>query len=292
MSSSEYHVHAVLSIKKETFSKNKQFNSPPFETTLPSVYYSVYFNHNDEKENTEIQIDEFENVSFKNMKLIISTADFQEDFSINNFYEGLLPTVSIKREDILNPEKKFFVNDVLTLEIHGIICYEIPKFGLEFLLRKNCDFTFIVGNTKIKAHKFIIRHFSSIFAAEIDKNIDEIKIENFHEFTVRVAIRLCYGDCWSSYRDEGHFFSLLKFTNTFDMPLVKEQTEHKFRNIITTKTVCEFANKSIELNAEILRGLCVNFLSNCIRNGKPFDGSFSNLHPEIKSLVFQNSFRQ
>uniref|UniRef100_A0A914Z7H8 Uncharacterized protein n=1 Tax=Panagrolaimus superbus TaxID=310955 RepID=A0A914Z7H8_9BILA len=76
------------------------------------------------------------------------------------------------------------------------------------------------------------------------------------------------------------------------MPLIKNKVEHKLKSFINAKTVCEFANKSLEYKAEILLGFCINFVSECIKNGKSFDGTLTNLNSEVKALVFNNLFPQ
>uniref|UniRef100_A0AC34GP08 BTB domain-containing protein n=1 Tax=Panagrolaimus sp. ES5 TaxID=591445 RepID=A0AC34GP08_9BILA len=250
MSPTEYMVHAVWSIKKETFLNSKyEIESEKFKTTLPNVQYSIALQHDDDaKGNTLIFFDESINATIKEMKLFITSANFQENFSTDG--EISLGDILWKKDDK--------------------------------------DFTFIVGKGDIKAHKFIIRQFSSVFCAAIDSNKNEFQIEDFNGTIVDAAVRLCYE--LDVPFNKNYYFKLIEFASTYDMPLIKEQVEYKFKEHITAKNVCEFANKSIELKAEILRGLCVNFLSNCIKTGKPFDGTFSNLHPEIKSLVFKNSF--
>uniref|UniRef100_A0AC34G2G1 BTB domain-containing protein n=1 Tax=Panagrolaimus sp. ES5 TaxID=591445 RepID=A0AC34G2G1_9BILA len=292
MMATDYEVHFVWSIKKEIFLNEEHIESQIFETTLPNVKYSVNLWINENRDGIiAIGFCEPKNTSVKEMKLFIPSANFQADFSVDELFSDLFLTL-IKHEDILNPEKKFFVNDILKMEFRGILCYKTPKLGfLELMWEKDDkDFTLIVGkeNKQIKGHKFILRQFSSVFAAAIDSKLNEIKIENFNKYVVKAAVKLCY-EIDIDLNTKNHL-NLIKFTNIYDMPIIKEQAEYKFQNFISEANICEIANKSIEYHAENLRGLCVNFLSNCIKNGKPFDEMFEELNPEIIALVFKNSF--
>uniref|UniRef100_A0AC34G3H6 BTB domain-containing protein n=1 Tax=Panagrolaimus sp. ES5 TaxID=591445 RepID=A0AC34G3H6_9BILA len=303
MPKTEFNVHAVWSITKKTFMNTKDIESEEFETTFPNFKYYIALEPdiaNSKYVLIRFGPDDFSeiniNIDTNQMNLYIKSANYQENLLLDNTPPkcrngGVRQNFRafIKREDILNPEKNFFVNGILTIEIRGVLFYESPKLNLGEVLwdQPNKDFTFVVGTKTIKAHKFVIRPFSSVFAAAIDSNKNELKIENFEYSVVYAAVRLCY-ELNFFYNDQN--FKIIEFTNTYDMPRIKEQVENKLAGIINAENVINFANKSIELNAEILPSFCVNYFCDCIKNGKPFGGNLNDLHPEIKCLVFKHSF--
>uniref|UniRef100_A0AC34GPR8 BTB domain-containing protein n=1 Tax=Panagrolaimus sp. ES5 TaxID=591445 RepID=A0AC34GPR8_9BILA len=277
MSETDFKVHIVWSINKKMFMKRKYFyKSEKYETTFPNAPYYFTFDPNTSsvppngyggaEQGAEICfIESRKTTSIEEMKLLVPSANFQIDFPTDEWN----PNVYIKHEDIYNPDMNFFVDGILTLEIRGTLRFCIPIFNLgKFLWEKKDgkDFTFIVEKEKIKAHKFIIGQFSSIFAAVINSAKNEMKIENFDKNVVEAVIEACYDIRSLINYPAKYYLKLIKFTNTFDMPVIKAQIEQKMKEMITTDNVLEIAKESVELDAEILHGFCLTFISNTLKS--------------------------
>uniref|UniRef100_A0A914YUL8 BTB domain-containing protein n=1 Tax=Panagrolaimus superbus TaxID=310955 RepID=A0A914YUL8_9BILA len=185
-----------------------------FDTIIPNVPYSFCFQFVNKEFFIYVNEDGDEYL-VKEMKCFIASANIQR------FGDHFQIVTIAKREELFKPENNFFVDDILTIEIRGILCLETPNLNLLNNLWKkdDKDFTFVVGKKTVKAHKFIIRQCSAVFAAAIDSNSNEVKIENFEYNTVEPAVALCYD--MDHYYSNMTGFEIIKFASTFDMPLIK-----------------------------------------------------------------------
>uniref|UniRef100_A0A914PVZ5 BTB domain-containing protein n=1 Tax=Panagrolaimus davidi TaxID=227884 RepID=A0A914PVZ5_9BILA len=263
------------SIKKETFMNgaNSCISTEDIETSIPKYtsrfhleqkdgYVAIYFN---ESEGMEIK-------NIKEMTLSIPSADFNADLSKpadvpkGHDFEYLEYIAVIKHDEILNPENKFFVDDILKMEFRGLIECEKPEpESLSDTLwnAKDKDFPFIVGKKEIKAHKLILRQYSSILSEMFNSNVKQLIIDDFDWHTVNNTLRFCYGlpprygVCYGTLAIYGiceNLLNCLRFANVYNMPIIKERIAHTLSKYIKRKNVCELANKSVEYNAPELKG--------------------------------------
>uniref|UniRef100_A0A914QKF8 BTB domain-containing protein n=1 Tax=Panagrolaimus davidi TaxID=227884 RepID=A0A914QKF8_9BILA len=286
----EVKVATKLSIKKGTFTKlvYKSFSSKKIETIIPNYEY-----HFDICErNGDVRISFIDNCYERNAKveemtLSIHSADFESAFSEDDYDL----TVIIKRDDLLNPDKKFFVNDILTLEFCGIVEYnveaEIQSLGQTLWNGGDQDFTFIVGKDKVKAHKLLLYRYSTVLSEMCKSGVNQIKINNFNYDAVLVTMRLCY-DLDSLRATVDNLLEAIRFTNVYDMPIIKEKAEHTLKDYINVRSVCKIANKSLEYDAPILKAYCINFISKCIKDNKQYDNAL-NLNQEIVQELYKSS---
>uniref|UniRef100_A0A914QCK9 BTB domain-containing protein n=1 Tax=Panagrolaimus davidi TaxID=227884 RepID=A0A914QCK9_9BILA len=212
------------------------------------------------------------NVIIEKMEIFIRSANFYQILECKIKKRNLPQSdiVFISHEDFLNPEKKFFVDDILTIEYRGIASYKkaltFIDLGNYLYEKDDKDFTFIVGFQETMAHKFILRQFSPILAAD-DKN-DEMEIENFDFEIVRAAVELCYGIKYWGLHSVEKYFKLIEFTNKYYMPIIKDRIEQHLIECVNKRNPCEWTEKSLEVNAMKLHNFCINFLSEFINNFK------------------------
>uniref|UniRef100_A0AC35ESL0 BTB domain-containing protein n=1 Tax=Panagrolaimus sp. PS1159 TaxID=55785 RepID=A0AC35ESL0_9BILA len=283
------------SIKKGTFTKltklvNKGISSKKIETIIPNYEYHFAI----DERNGDVRISFFDdcydgNAKVKEMTLSIHSADFESAFTED---DDDIQTVIIKRADLLNPDKKFFVNDILTLELCGIIEYnveaEIQSLGQTLWNGGDQDFTFIVGKDKVRAHKLLLYRYSTVLSEICKSNVNQIKINNFSCDAVHVTMRLCY-DLDSLRANVDNLLEAIRFTNLICYFL--EKAEHTLYDYINVRSVCKIANKSVEYDAPILKAYCINFISKCIKDNKQYDNAL-NLNQEIVQELYKASVFQ
>uniref|UniRef100_A0A914PWM0 BTB domain-containing protein n=1 Tax=Panagrolaimus davidi TaxID=227884 RepID=A0A914PWM0_9BILA len=162
--------------------------------------------------------------------------------------------------DLLNPEKNFFVDGNLILDITGIISVDredfkdierpfIFEFDVEMINAdlEERDFSIFVEGKEIKVHKNIMSEVSPVFAAMFQSKMKET-IENkmdlikFDFNTVEFAIELCYGKKILENLDLNFCTELLRFSDKYDIQKVREQIEVEIRPKITCLNVVEIAN--------------------------------------------------
>uniref|UniRef100_A0A914PB83 BTB domain-containing protein n=1 Tax=Panagrolaimus davidi TaxID=227884 RepID=A0A914PB83_9BILA len=292
------------SIKEETFMDiaNSYIFSEHIETSIPK--YTSRFHVEQKDGYVAINFDDFNGMTMKNikeLKLSIPSANFNADLSKTadvpkgHYFEDWKHTVVIKHHEILNPENKFFVDNVLKMEFRGLIECEKPEpesLGDTLWDAEDKDFTFIVEKKEIKAHKLILRQYSSVLSQMFNSNVKQLLINDFDLDTVRDALRFCYGlpppyiPHYIPHYER--LLNCLRFANVYDMPIIKERIAHPLSEYIDKKNVCELANKSLEYNAPELKGYCIDFISKCVRDDKTYDNAM-NLNIEIVKELYQSS---
>uniref|UniRef100_A0AC35GE24 BTB domain-containing protein n=1 Tax=Panagrolaimus sp. PS1159 TaxID=55785 RepID=A0AC35GE24_9BILA len=284
------------SIKIETFvnEDNSYISTEDIKTSIPKYSNRFYIEQCDNY--VAICFSESEGMKIKNIKeltLSIPSADFNADLSKTadvpkgHYFEDYEYTAVIKLDEILNPENKFFVDDILEMEFRGLIECEKPEpDSLGYILwnAADKDFTFIVGKKEIKAHKLILRQYSSVLTDVLNTNVKQLIINDFDWHTVNNTLRFCYG----LPQIYGYVENCLRFANVYDMPFIKERIAHSLSDCINRKNVCKLANKSLEYNAPELKGYCIDFISKCVRDGKTYDDAM-NLNIEIVKKLYQSS---
>uniref|UniRef100_A0A914QT42 BTB domain-containing protein n=1 Tax=Panagrolaimus davidi TaxID=227884 RepID=A0A914QT42_9BILA len=228
----------------------------------------------------------------KEMTLSILSADFKSDMSkpanvpIGHYFDGRDYAVIINRDDILDPNMNFFVNDILTLEFRGVVERKPKSLSNSLWDAKDQDFTFSVKNKQIKVHKFILRRYSPAFCKMFDENVNEFRIADFNYRTVLYALRFCY-DLPALNANVYHLLDTIRFANTYDMLLIKERIAYQMNDFIDATNVCQLANSSLEYDVPSLRFYCIRFMSYCIKNGQTYDRALE-LNDAIKIELYNS----
>uniref|UniRef100_A0A914PNI6 BTB domain-containing protein n=1 Tax=Panagrolaimus davidi TaxID=227884 RepID=A0A914PNI6_9BILA len=222
--------------------------------------------------------------TIKEMTLSIPSAGFIADLTKvadvpkGHDFEKWEDHFVFKRDDILNPEKKFFVDDILTMEFRGTVEYSKQPESLgETLWKSNSkDFTFIIQkNMKTimerKVHKYILRQYSSVFREMIDSNVNHFDIDDFDHSAVLAVVKCCY-DVLLQGNWRPNVESLLeslRFAIVYDMPIIKERITKHLSGFIDATNVCKIANKSLEYDAPLLKSQCIISFQNVLKIEKP-----------------------
>uniref|UniRef100_A0A914P6F5 Uncharacterized protein n=1 Tax=Panagrolaimus davidi TaxID=227884 RepID=A0A914P6F5_9BILA len=141
----EFQVAMNWSIKKETFiNMNEKMCTAKIETTIPDYKYYFEIEQNDGYVAIYFNDTEFmSGTTIKEMTLSIPSAGFIADMTKvadvpkDHDFEGYEDTIVFKHDDILNPEKKFFVDDILTMKFRGTVEYSKQPESLGVTLWKS-----------------------------------------------------------------------------------------------------------------------------------------------------------
>uniref|UniRef100_A0A914QCH1 BTB domain-containing protein n=1 Tax=Panagrolaimus davidi TaxID=227884 RepID=A0A914QCH1_9BILA len=158
--------------------------------------------------------------------------------------------------------KKFIVDGKFTLKVEGILKIEKadPKWKRKILQPKRTttqslrdlwntdfkDFTIVVGRKGIEVHKNVLACQSSVFTAMLKLHTKEAKenkvvISDFTFEIVEKGIKLCYTQLHVSDCSVKESLLLLKFTDKYDIKVLKENLEESLGEQITVEKKKMFA---------------------------------------------------
>uniref|UniRef100_A0AC34EZD3 BTB domain-containing protein n=1 Tax=Panagrolaimus sp. ES5 TaxID=591445 RepID=A0AC34EZD3_9BILA len=195
--------------------------------------------------------------------------------------------------DVLNPEKKFIENGMLTLHMKGILFVEPSDVGLENKLtlgqilweRNDHDFIIFVGKddktkTEVRIHKLILASRSPVFDAMLQTDMKEkaenrLEIIDFDVEVVQTAVEYFYDRDTYKSLNLGKLISLLKFADKYDIKDMKAEVEHSCFVQIYPKTICQISNASLLSNSSVLKKICIQTMIIYLKQGIPFVNSDS-----------------
>uniref|UniRef100_A0AC34FET2 BTB domain-containing protein n=1 Tax=Panagrolaimus sp. ES5 TaxID=591445 RepID=A0AC34FET2_9BILA len=255
--------------------------SQHIQTTIPSVKYCIQIHPNGKSEDG--------NEVYFQLKVITTTlitadvtfsipsAKFSENFNYGyDNDDDIYGPYVLKREAFFQSKNKYFQNGKLNLQLRGTLSIEQSEqqsLGIILWKRDDKDFIIQVDNKEIKAHKYVLRALSPVFAAMFDSGMKEAqenkaKIEGFSFDVVYVAVKFCYDIKWFYYFND-ELLSLLKFSDIYDIAHLKAYIEQNLVKSFSPNNVCSIANAAVETNANKLRSYCLNYLIKCSKDSTP-----------------------
>uniref|UniRef100_A0AC34F2E2 BTB domain-containing protein n=1 Tax=Panagrolaimus sp. ES5 TaxID=591445 RepID=A0AC34F2E2_9BILA len=253
--------------------------SDTFKAALPGVTFAIWIYPNGVGNASKDQVNAYLEVNHGMLEAVqcdfkfeIKSAEFTKIME-NNFtkssstWGGKITSY----EDFFNPQKKFFINDKVVIELEGqmqgsgfkmMVDKRLPILQL-MAERDDMDVTVLVGDQKIKAHKDILAKISPVFNkmfkdATNEKN--KIKIHEFSHEIVKIAIDFCYSKDIGDQITVSNKNQLLAFSDKFQIENLKNTVEAAFVQKICDETVANFSTLSITYHAEKLRECCICFL--------------------------------
>uniref|UniRef100_A0AC35GIJ9 BTB domain-containing protein n=1 Tax=Panagrolaimus sp. PS1159 TaxID=55785 RepID=A0AC35GIJ9_9BILA len=127
------------------------------------------------------------------------------------------------------------------------------------------DFTIVVGRKEIEVHKNVLACQSPVFEAmfkphTIEAKESKVEISDYTFEIIEKGIKLCYKQILVSDCSVEESLLLLKFTDKYDIKVVKENLEEYLGDQVTVENVCEISKCSGETNALKLGKKCLDFL--------------------------------
>uniref|UniRef100_A0A914PAW3 BTB domain-containing protein n=1 Tax=Panagrolaimus davidi TaxID=227884 RepID=A0A914PAW3_9BILA len=211
-------------------------------------------------------------------------------------------------EKLFDAKKKFIINGFLTVKVEGIL--KVTKLKKEKEGQWNSgdfavclwnregtkDFTIIVENSEIKAHKIVLSTCSPVFDAMFESTMKEATENKMYisDFTLKIveaAIKLCYHRTLLSSTNLSidDKISLLFFYDKYDIQHPKEHIENLLIKEITSLNVCKLANCAILTHSNSLKRSCLDFLRQCLKAFVPIS-DFDDLDKDFAINVLKNSF--
>uniref|UniRef100_A0A914Q2K6 BTB domain-containing protein n=1 Tax=Panagrolaimus davidi TaxID=227884 RepID=A0A914Q2K6_9BILA len=138
------------------------------------------------------------------------------------------------REELFDPEKKFFVNGIMEIALEGTlkalgIKRKAPESSsLADILWENeegKDLTIVVKGQELKIYKWILYGKSPVFKSELNSGMNEahenrIDIHDFKFETVEIAIKHCYERDIKEFVTEKNASELLHFADNYNIELL------------------------------------------------------------------------
>uniref|UniRef100_A0A914YC97 BTB domain-containing protein n=1 Tax=Panagrolaimus superbus TaxID=310955 RepID=A0A914YC97_9BILA len=277
---------ALLEVKKDGY-----LESPRMQTTIPGVefYYIRIEGSNPFKFFNNATFDLFVKTDTPlraRCTFSVPSANFSKTFTYDyddDKKNGHAFSLNfIERKSFFEAKNKYFQNGKLTLQLRGTfklhIIDETEQDTLSHILwkRDDKDFTIQTEDKDIRAHKFVLRVRSPVFAAMFDSGMKEaeeskVKIEGFSYKVVKAAIEFCY-----DVKNGCNYCSAYVIQH-----LVKKLSPDK---------VCSIANASIETNADKLRLCCMNYLIKSLKDSITVT-EVDSLDIDFKSELVNKAFR-
>uniref|UniRef100_A0A914YG84 BTB domain-containing protein n=1 Tax=Panagrolaimus superbus TaxID=310955 RepID=A0A914YG84_9BILA len=213
-------------------------------------------------------------------------------------------TIFCSRTDLLNPQKKYFVDGFLEIELDGTLK---PQGGIKRKAEKSLslaellfendsdkDIILVIDDQELKIHKWILCAKSPVFKAELNSGLKEavekrIEITDFCFETVKIATDFCYEQNISELVNEENASELLHFADKYNIKSLHDSIQALSIEKLSELNVCKFANLSISTNANELRECCICFLVNLSKQSIIIEG-VKTLKDEITSEIGRRSF--
>uniref|UniRef100_A0A914Z1Q9 BTB domain-containing protein n=1 Tax=Panagrolaimus superbus TaxID=310955 RepID=A0A914Z1Q9_9BILA len=157
------------------------------------------------------------------------------------------------------------------------------------------DFTIIVDEKEITAHKCILAARSPVFAAMFQSGMKEaeenkVEINDFPFNIVEAAIKLCYHHSLVTDITLNNKMALLQFFDKYNIHSVKNDLEAYLISEIDESNVCFLTNCSLRSNSRKLEEKCAEFIQRCF-NTKPI-ADFDLLDKDFALNLLKNAFCQ
>uniref|UniRef100_A0A914QVY4 BTB domain-containing protein n=1 Tax=Panagrolaimus davidi TaxID=227884 RepID=A0A914QVY4_9BILA len=265
--------------------------SDEFSSNIPGVKYSLMLRPNENYPNVaglylyldfviikKITAAFTISVKSASAKVIVSNQIYDKSFGWGNrlcFYD-----------ELLKPEKKFFVNGIMELELEGTlkaqkIKYKIAEpLSLAKILWENDEhkhLTITVENKELKIHKWILCANSSVFESQLKVDVKKtfkkkgnittkktINISDFCYETVKIAIEFMYERNVKEQITEENAHEIIGFAKKYDIKSLHDMIQKILIEKISIENVCKLANLSVTSDAWELREFCVSFLMNYV----------------------------
>uniref|UniRef100_A0AC34EZF3 BTB domain-containing protein n=1 Tax=Panagrolaimus sp. ES5 TaxID=591445 RepID=A0AC34EZF3_9BILA len=297
---------------KSDVKKVKEIPGVEFQLELDYIY--VMEENGDEKNVVRMC------VSFLNLKenakihgkfsFIIKSADFSSPYSEGTFSKSGKQWQEIcALHELLDAEKKFFVDGELNVEMKGMIYFESsegdekdicqPSLGQFLWSRDDQDFTINVGKngvkTEVKIHKLILAARSPVFDAMIKADMKEkaegkVQIIDFDAEIVQAAVEFCYDQDISEFFDSlTNTCALFQFADKYDIADLKARIEMLFVKGLTPQTIGEITNAAVITTSLKLQELCFRFLLMFLRQSIPVD-NFAELDKNFGIELLEKAF--
>uniref|UniRef100_A0A914PUC8 BTB domain-containing protein n=1 Tax=Panagrolaimus davidi TaxID=227884 RepID=A0A914PUC8_9BILA len=221
------------------------------------------------------------------------------------------------RDELFDPEKKFFVNEIMEIELEGTlkslgikrkapesssladILWEneegkdvtIAVNGQELKVRNNIICSIV--DCLIQIHKWILCGKSPVFKAELNSGMNEarenrIEIHDFKFETVEIAIKHCYEQEIKEFISEKNASELLHFAHNYNIELLHHIVQFTLIDKISESNVVQLANASVTSNAKELREFCVCLLMDAVDKSIIIEDA-TKLRDEIFTEIGQRS---
>uniref|UniRef100_A0AC34FMZ8 BTB domain-containing protein n=1 Tax=Panagrolaimus sp. ES5 TaxID=591445 RepID=A0AC34FMZ8_9BILA len=183
----------------------------------------------------------------------------------------------------MDPEKKFFIDDHLTIETKGVLIeqeeFQSIKDGHlgKSLWKDDDDKDFVIAVGKKNEIKEEIKATtrSPVFKRMIKTDMKEkaenkVEIIDFDFETVVAAIAFCYDrDYLEGIAEWKKLVTLHQFADKYDIQDFKKPLELHLMHWISFENICEITNAAIMTNYANLQKFCFDCLLMALRNGIP-----------------------
>uniref|UniRef100_A0AC35F6S5 BTB domain-containing protein n=1 Tax=Panagrolaimus sp. PS1159 TaxID=55785 RepID=A0AC35F6S5_9BILA len=221
------------------------------------------------------------------------------DFSGSSGWGGQL----CKMDELFEPEKKFFVDGYMVVELEGTLK---PEGGIKRKAGKlaslcqllweredDKDVTIVAGQKEIKAHKWILCDRSPVFKAAMESSgfkealENKIAITDFSFEAVKLALEYFYERDIKELINEKNASELIHFADKYNVAPLHDMIQNVLIGKLSDANVCEFANISTTSNAHKLRECSISFLMNSTGEA---GNDLVKLKPEITTEICRRSF--
>uniref|UniRef100_A0A914Z0R0 BTB domain-containing protein n=1 Tax=Panagrolaimus superbus TaxID=310955 RepID=A0A914Z0R0_9BILA len=155
--------------------------------------------------------------------------------------------------------------------------------------QENKDFTIIVDEKEIAAHKCVLAARSPVFAGMKEAEENKVEIKDFPFEIVEAAIKLCYHYSLVPYATLNDKMIILQFFDKYNIQPLKNDLEAELISEIDESNVCLLTNCSLYSNASKLKENCAEFLRDCLESKKPVC-DIDILDKDFASNLFKNAF--
>uniref|UniRef100_A0A914PGP7 BTB domain-containing protein n=1 Tax=Panagrolaimus davidi TaxID=227884 RepID=A0A914PGP7_9BILA len=255
------------------------------------------------------------NISFKVTSVGSNHAcEYDSGDEFEGAYDHLyIPCGGTYFDELFDPRKKWFVNDILVLVVEAILIVQKEdselaglnseisetfeyEFGMNLWDRDDKNLAFIVDGKEIKVHKVVVETKSPEWKEMIQSGLkesddDKIAIDDFDFEIVEIALKFCYGI------EEKHLWSVdsainvLQFADNYDLNDLKNSVEIFLLSQLSPINACKIANASVFSNSVKLRETCFEYLLECSQK-KIFVANLDALDKDFAFELMKSSFSQ
>uniref|UniRef100_A0AC34F457 BTB domain-containing protein n=1 Tax=Panagrolaimus sp. ES5 TaxID=591445 RepID=A0AC34F457_9BILA len=276
--------------KLKALKENEGLSSKEFSVAgLSSYFLLIYPNGNNEENRGQTWIYlHFQNVVKIKAECVVSIPSANSSRNFNFVYtkdegRGCWSCLSNK---LFDPQKKFIVDGKMVIKVKGFVESEINPVPISKDTLKsddlgdslwndgNEDFTIIVKNQNIKAHKTVLANRSSVFATMFKTEFKEgqenkVELTDFSFKVVEFGSKRCYYKCDFNTMNIEDNMLLLQFFEKYNMEKFKAELENYLVQNITVSNVCSFVKCSQLSNSPKLEKVCIDFLLKWMKNSTP-----------------------
>uniref|UniRef100_A0A914QMN9 BTB domain-containing protein n=1 Tax=Panagrolaimus davidi TaxID=227884 RepID=A0A914QMN9_9BILA len=232
---------------------------------IPALQYCLRIYPNDEEFPGECWIylylklpnDKMKIESYFTVAIESANFSFKENHIFNEIKSGR-GKKCCKTEELFDPEKKFFVDEEMTIKVDGFLMVETNSverkiwncknfsglLGLSLWAQENSkDFTIFVDEKKIDVHKCVLSAISPVFARIFESGMKEseennVTIKDFTYEIVETAIKYCYHSSLVTDPTIENKMKVLPFFDKYNIQLFKDDLESFLISEIHESNVC------------------------------------------------------